>query len=97
LGNRFPGYAQQIQELIARKWRTGDVDPNLQSAPTVIATFDLMRDGTTRNIKLLQRSGILSLDFSVQRAIQDASPFPPIPAGYDKDSVPVEFWFVLKR
>ena len=38
-----------------------------------------------------------ALDYSVQRAILEASPFPPIPAGFDKDSARVEFTFELKR
>jgi len=97
LGTRFAGYAQQIQEMISQKWRTGDVDPSLQTAPTVIATFDLMRDGSIKNVVILQKSGNYSLDNSVQRAVLEASPFPPIPPGYEKDSAKVEFWFELKR
>jgi len=97
LGTRFGGYAAQIQQLVASKWHTADVDATISSAPTVIATFDLMRDGTARNIKILQRSGISSLDFSVERAILEASPFPPIPPGFEKESAKVEFWFELKR
>jgi TonB family protein len=97
LGTRFGGYAQQIQQLVASKWRTTDVDATINSAPTVIATFDLMRDGTARNVKILQKSGVPSLDFSVERAILEASPFPPIPPGFERDSAKVEFWFELKR
>jgi len=97
LGTRFAGYAQQIQELVAQKWRTGEVDANLQSAPTVIATFDLMRNGSIKNFQILQRSGNSALDYSVQRAVLEASPFPPIPLGYEKDSATVEFLFELKR
>ena len=97
LGTRFAGYSQQIQQLIAQKWRTADVDARLQTAPTVIATFELLRDGKIRNLKILQPSGISTLDFSVQRAILEASPFPPIPPGFDRDSANVEFWFELKR
>ena len=51
---RFAAYAEQIQQLVAQKWRTGDVDPHMQNAPVVIATFDLMRDGTIRNLQILQ-------------------------------------------
>jgi periplasmic protein TonB len=97
LGTRFAGYSQQIQQLIAQKWRTADVDANVQTAPTVIATFELLRDGRIRGLKILQPSGISSLDSSVQRAILEASPFPPIPPGFDRDSANVEFWFELKR
>ena len=97
LGTRFPGYAEQLRRLVAQKWRTGDLDASLKSAPVVIATFDLLLNGNIRNLKLLQPSGIAPLDNSVQRAIMDASPFPPIPAGYERESAQVEFWFELKR
>jgi TonB family protein len=97
LGDRCGGYSQQIQQLVSQKWRTADVDARVNSAPTVIATFDLLKDGSTRNVQLLQKSGVTSLDFSVERAILDASPFPPIPANCGRDSARVEFWFELKR
>jgi len=95
LGERFGGYMAQVQELIAQKWRTGDV--NAQTAPTVIASFELMRDGSIKNFKLLQRSGNSALDYSVQRAILEASPFPPIPPGFDKDSARLDVVFELKK
>jgi TonB family protein len=98
LGTRFAGYAQQIRQLVAQQWRTGDVDARLQNPPPVIATFDLMRDGTFQNLRLLQGSGNKTLDFSVLRAIEDAgNPFPPIPPGFEKDRAKVEFTFELKR
>ncbi len=100
LGTRFAGYAQQIRTLVAQQWRTSDVDPRLQNPPPVIAAFDLMRDGRIRSgsLRLLQRSGNSTLDFSVLRAIEDAgSPFPPIPPGFEKDYARVEFTFELKR
>jgi periplasmic protein TonB len=97
LGTRFAGYAQQIQQLVAQKWHTNEVDARVQTAPVVIASFDLMRDGRIRNLRILQQSGISTLDYSVQRAILEASPFPPIPPGFDRDSAKVEFTFELKR
>ena len=95
LGDRFAGYGDQIRRIVASKWQTEDV--SVQTAPIVIATFDLMRDGSIRNLELLQRSGNNSLDLSVQRAIQDSAPFPPIPSGFERDHASVEFWFELKR
>jgi outer membrane biosynthesis protein TonB len=97
LGKNYAAYAAQIQQIIAQKWRTGDVDPNVKTAPPVVATFEIMRDGSVRAVALLDKSGISSLDFSVQRAIQDSNPFPPLPPGFDKDSAKVELWFELKR
>jgi len=97
LGTRCGEYAARIQQVIAQKWQTGDVDARIQGAPAVIADFDLLRDGTVRNVRLLQSSGIPSLDFSVQRAILDANPLPPIPNCFDRSIAKAEFTFELKR
>jgi periplasmic protein TonB len=97
LGSRCGAYSAQIIQLVAQHWNTGDVDPRVQTAPVVIATFDLARNGVISNLKLLQNSSISALNFSVLRAIQDASPFPPMPPCIDKDTARVEFNFELKR
>jgi TonB family protein len=97
LGTRFAGYEAQIQSIVARNWRTGDVDAHIQTAPKVIASFELMRDGSIRNVTILQASGIPALDTSVKRAILDSNPLPPLPTGFEKDSAKVEFTFELKR
>ena len=99
LGVRLAAYGAQIKEIVARNWRTNDVDARLQTAPPVIATFELMRDGTIRNVEILQGSGIPALDISVKRAIFDSAPLPPIPQnqGFDKPYAKVEFTFELKR
>jgi TonB family protein len=97
LGNRCPAYSSQIQQLVASHWNTGSVDASIRTARTVIATFDLMGDGTARNVHILQGSGVAPLDSSVERAILDVSPFPRIPPDCGRDHASVEFWFELKR
>jgi len=93
LGDQFAGYADQIRRIVESKWRT---DLNVQSAPVVIARFDLMRDGSVRNLELVQRSGVTALDNSVLRAIQD-SVFPPIPPEFTHSYASIEFTFDLKQ
>lgn len=96
LGSRFAAYGSQVQQIVASNWHTTDVDAKYQTAPVVIATFEISRDGTIGNLAILQTSGIQSLDFSVRRAILD-SRLPPLPQTFDKDRATVEFWFELKR
>jgi TonB family protein len=97
LGTRFGAYAQQIRDLVARKWHPGDVDAKIRSAPQVVATFELMRDGSIGKPRIVESSGITALDFSVQRAILEASPLPPFPPGLEEKSTTVTFTFELKR
>ena len=97
LGTRFGEYSARIQQMVAQHWRTGDVDSSLRTAPQVIASFEIKRDGTISAPKIVQTSGVATLDFSVRRAILEASPFPPLPSEFTRSSATVEFVFELKR
>ncbi len=97
LGVRFGWYEQLVRQRVASAWHTAEIDARLRTAPIVIVTFDIMRDGSVRNLQTLQGSGISALDFSAQRAVLEAAPFPPLPAGYERNSAHCEFWFELKR
>jgi len=96
-GNRFGNYVLILRQRVAEKWRTGDVDPRIHTLPPAIVDFNLMRDGSVQNVRIVQSSGNAALDYSAQRAIYDASPFPQLPAGYENNSAAIEFWFELRR
>lgn len=97
LGNRFGNYVMILRQRVAEKWRTNDVDPRIHMLPPAIVTFDLMRDGSVRNVHVSQGSGNQAVDYSAQRAIYEASPFPPLPSAYERNSANFEFWFELRR
>jgi protein TonB len=96
-GNRFGYYVDILRQKVAQKWRTGDVDPRIRSAPPAIVTFTIRRDGSISNVRVEQTSGNFALDASAQRAIADAAPLPPLPAAFDRNEVSIEFWFQLQR
>lgn len=96
-GYRWGWYRDLLEQRVAQKWHTEDVDQRFQSAPPVIVTFDILRNGSIRNVRILQGSGNRTLDSSAQRAIYDAAPFPELPRDFDRDSAQIEFWFQLKR
>jgi TonB family protein len=97
LGSRFGAYSELIQERVTQHWRTGDVDASIRTAPQVVVNFEILRNGSIGAVRIVQQSGIASLDFSVRRAILEASPFPPLPQGFERNSATVEFVFELKR
>lgn len=94
LGTQFGAYAALIQDLIARNWHTNDV--TAQVAPQVIASFDLMKDGSIRNLTIVQSSRIPSLDNSVRRAIEGVT-LPPLPQGFPHSTAKCEFTFELRK
>ncbi|HPQ17335.1 MAG TPA: TonB family protein [Bryobacteraceae bacterium] len=96
-GHRYGWYSALLEQRVAQKWRTDEVDPRVQTAPPVIITFEILRDGSARSVRILQSSGNRTLDYSAQRAIYEASPFPPLPQDFERNSAQIEFWFHLKR
>ncbi|HXA52451.1 MAG TPA: TonB family protein [Candidatus Acidoferrum sp.] len=97
LGNQFGAYARILRDMVASKWRTTDIAANIRTAPQVIVTFTLHRDGTATNVHVTQSSGNSALDRSGQRAILDAAPFPKMPPQFPKDQTDIDFVFELKR
>ncbi len=96
-GARFGNYVTVLRQRVAEKWRTNDIDPRIHTLPTAIVIFDLMRDGSVRNVHVEQSSGNAAMDYSAQRAIYDASPFPPLPSAFERNDAVIEFWFELRR
>jgi len=95
LGSRFGAYADLVAQRVTEKWQTSGLAG--QSAPMVIITFEIQRDGSVRDAKVAQRSGNSTLDYSALRAVMDAAPFPPLPAGFDRNAANVELNFQLQR
>ena len=96
-GDRYGYYVDILREKVAQRWHANDVDPRIRTLPPAIVTFTIRRDGSVSNVRVAQGSGNFALDVSAQRAIADAAPFPPLPAGYPGNDVSIEFWFELKR
>jgi protein TonB len=95
LGSRFGAYADLVAQRVTEKWQTNGLAG--QSAPMVIVTFEIQRDGSVKNAKVAQPSGNSTLDYSALRAVMDAAPFPPLPAEYDRNAANVELDFQLQR
>jgi protein TonB len=96
-GSRFSWYVEAVQRRVSGNWLQSTIDPRISSAPRVVATFDILRDGTITNIQITRSSGNQSVDMSEVRAIRDSSPLDRLPPGYNGSKVSVEFWFDFHR
>ena len=96
-GDRFGYYADLVRTCLAREWDTGSIDAGLRNAPIVTLHFEILRNGTVRDVSVFQSSGNVSLDYSCRRAVEACAPFAPLPAGFERNSARVEFKFQLKR
>jgi protein TonB len=96
-GSRFSWYVEAVQRRVSGNWLQSTVDPGIQYAPRVVATFDILRDGTVANAQVTKSSGNASVDMSAIRAIRESSPLDRLPPEYSGAKVSVEFWFDFKR
>ncbi len=96
-GNQFGAYLQAVQQRISGKWKPGDVDQRLKNPPPVVVSFDILRNGEVRSIRVLQSGGSQTFDLSAQRAIIEAGPFEPLPSAYKGASATIEVGFKLQR
>ena len=96
-GTRYAWYVEAVQRRISGNWLQSTIDPQIRFAPRVVVRFQIFRDGTARNAEIAQSSNNVSVDRSALRAVQDSSPFQPLPSDYSGTFVSVEFWFEFHR
>src|SRR5438552_18062277 len=99
VGNQFGAYATLLRDQVARNWKTAELDARIQSAPPVAVVFTIRRDGSLApgSVKVSRTSGNQALDYSAQRAIMDAAPFPGLPPQYNGGEAVLELQFQLRR
>jgi protein TonB len=96
-GNQFGAYVQALQERISQKWRASELDARLRAVPVCVVYFEILRDGRMQGLRVAQSSGNQELDLSAQRAVTEASPFEPLPQGYQGSVAKMEVGFKLQR
>lgn len=81
----FTYYLQIILDRISGRWYTSLIDPGIKGDFQATVHFKIHRSGQISDLKIKETSGIRSLDLSAQRAVQNASPFPPLPRDYEEE------------
>lgn len=93
-GARYAYYIAIVNRTVAQNWYTQEADPVSSEGKRVTLLFDIGRDGTPSNARILTRSGSPSLDTSAVHALQRVDGFGPLPAG---DHITVEYSFDYRR
>jgi TonB family protein len=94
-GYRFAWYEQLLRDTVARNWRSQELDSSIRNR--VAVTFEILRNGTIRNVQVTTPSGNFALDQSAQRAILMSNPLRPLPPEFERDVASIEFWFGLQQ
>ncbi|MEO8503219.1 MAG: energy transducer TonB [Acidobacteriota bacterium] len=78
-------YLDQMLSLIRDQW----VRPPLGGGIEASVHFEVGRNGEIRDVRIVQSSGYSSFDLAALRAVQSASPLPPLPSGYKQSTLGV--------
>jgi periplasmic protein TonB len=85
---QFPWYLEEMVRKVQRNWRP----PGTTSLKTTIY-FRIERNGRVADMRVETSSGHFTFDQAAQRAVQAASPMPPLPGEYSGDYLGVYFDF----
>jgi TonB family protein len=85
----YAWYIQAIHRKIQEQWEGRAIDGR---QPEVI--FEIGGDGQLRRLLIGKSSGNPAYDRVAMRAVDDAKPFPPLPAGFGKPTLTVGLQFV---
>ena len=78
-------YIDRMVALIRSRWQRPSAIEGTESA----VHFRILKDGTITELELRKPSGDALFDRAALRAVQEASPLPPLPVGYRRDSLGV--------
>lgn len=92
-GFNYPWYVSVIQRKVSQNWYTQEVDPHTPVGTVTKITFTIARDGSASGFRVSQSSGYPTLDTSALRAVQRVENFSPLPSGYSKSTLFVEYTF----
>ncbi len=87
-------YLKNIRERISGAWQYGEPEEGFLKT---VVYFKIKRDGSITEPAFKERSGDTVFDSLAMRAVKVSAPFPPLPAGYDKDTLGVYFEFAYRE
>ena len=89
-GGKYGWYVDAVKRTVQQNWLQYEIDPHIVAPHRAYVDFDIMRDGTPDNIRLVQSSGVPTLDQSALRALHRVDKFGALPEGNRQT---FEFWF----
>lgn len=92
----FPEYLNRLTNEILRRWSR----PLGTAALQAEVSFTIHRDGSVRDIRIVQKSRSYSFDLGAQGAVEQAAEdraFGPLPSGWQSDILQVAFLFTPRN
>jgi len=98
-GGYFPHayYIDLLRSRISSSWYSSLVAPGLKGKYVTCVYFIVRRDGEISGLRVERPSGVISLDLSARRAIENAAPFAPLPNDFSSQYLVVHFEFEWEK
>lgn len=84
---RYIGYFTNLRKQIEMTWVYPTLAARNGKQGNVFLEFSISKNGKASKIKVLRSSGYRILDDSIVQAIQEASPFAPLPESISKEEL----------
>lgn len=89
---KYSYYTTAIVKKISRYWQWS----NMYSSYRAVVYFRIEKDGFVKSVEIKESSGDEGFDENAIRAVQLASPFAPLPEGYNQEHLGVYFEFKFR-
>ena len=95
---RYIGYFSNLRKAIELAWNYPAQAVRHGQKGVVRLRFAIAADGTASKIKVMQSSGHRLLDVAIVDAIRLASPFSPLPQGFEREQLTItgSFHYILR-
>lgn len=89
----FGPYMTRMQDKIKSNWAPPAVDINAQ----IVVKYRILKNGSLESYGISSSSGSQELDNAAIEALKKAAPFEPLPEGFNKESILVQFTFDYQK
>jgi TonB family protein len=81
----YTWYLQTLHGRISNNWYTSRISTGLSGDYYTTVSFRIYQDGDISEPRILEPSGVKSLDLSAIRAVRSSAPFPALPSEYKEE------------
>ncbi len=92
-GIGFAWYAELLQKRLSEEWTKTLGQVSGTAARPVVIRFQIVRNGSIEDIRVVESSGNRSFDYSAHRAVQFINPFRALPPALRRNAIAIEMTF----
>ncbi len=85
----YPVYIERLALIIGLNW----FKPTQAVTTNPVVHFQILKDGTIADARVVQSSGLSFVDRAALRAVLASSPLPPLPAEYGRQEIGIQVVF----